>query len=110
MEQVTPWFNPAPYGMLFGCLGGLYGALVGLLGPRGKARTLVMGLHWFLFAVGLLFLAAGLAALFLKQPHRLSYPMLVTGLVGAVVFYATYPMLRRAYAEAELRKSRAADL
>ena len=42
-----PWFNPNLYawipGTLLGVLGGTWGALVGTLAPRGKAKGLVVG-------------------------------------------------------------------
>jgi len=112
--EITPWFNPALFGWLpgtlFGCLGGLYGALAGILAPRGKARTLVIGLHWLLTATALLFLAAGIVALFLKQPYGVWYALLLPGVLGVVLFPSLSPVIGNRYAEAELRKSRAADL
>ena len=43
-----PWFNPGLVGGVLGgtvgILGGILGTAVGVLGPRGKAKSLVMGL------------------------------------------------------------------
>ena len=114
MQEIMPWFDPAFYGGLlgavFGCLGGLYGALVGFLAPRGKARTLVMTFHWLLTAGSALLLVAGLVAVAVRQPYGVRHALLLPGVLGAVLFRLLYPVIRRRYAEVEMRKSRVADL
>ena len=113
MQETAPWFDPVVYRWIcgaFGCLAGLCGALAGPLAAKGKARRLVMTLHWFLIAVSALLLAAGFAAVAVKQPYGVWRALLLPGTFGLVFFPLLYLFVRRRYAEVEMRKSRAADL
>ena len=110
----VPWLNLSSLawvpGTLVGVLGGLLGALAGTLAPRGKARGLVMGLHAVCLAFSALSLIAGLAALASGQPYGVWYGLVLAGVIGLIVFSSLFPVLRRVYTQAELRKSQAADL
>ena len=71
LAHVEPWVrNPnmlgAILGSAVGVFGGLYGTLAGSLAPRGKAKGIVMGMHWAGVALGL-----AVAAKF--------YPLLIIG-------------------------------
>jgi multidrug transporter EmrE-like cation transporter len=108
-----PWFNPlfawVP-GVMLGCLAGLWGALVGTLGPQGKARSLVIGLYWVLLAGSAGALALGIAALLAGQPYAIWYGLGLTGVIGVVVLGANGPMVFRVYRAAEQRRLEAHDL
>jgi len=112
MEQA--WFNAILYGWLpgtiIGCLGGIIGTAAGVLAPRGKARRFVLSLQLSAIVISAAFLAAGVAALAASQPYAVWYSLLLPGIGGSVLFCALFPLLRRSYAQAEMRKSKAADL
>jgi hypothetical protein len=112
--MTEPWFNPNVYawipGTLLGVAGGLEGALVGLLAPKGKCRTLVVSVHFgILLSCGLL-LVAGLVALLTGQPYGIWYGLGFPGLLGLVIVGSLTRRIRHQYAQAELRKSVAEDL
>jgi peptidoglycan/LPS O-acetylase OafA/YrhL len=112
--MAEPWFNPNLYawipGTALGCLGGAFGAVVGFAAPRGKARKAVMGIHAAFTLISLVLLIAGAAALAAGQPYGIWYAFALPGLIGTVVFAAVRPVIKRPYADAEMRKSKAADL
>jgi hypothetical protein len=108
------WFDPGMVGGLIGSALGLAGALVGTLGgifaPRGRFRRLVMSVHCtvLLGSVGLLLVSG--AAFAKHQPWEICYALGYPGLLGAVIFGSLFPVLRKRYREAELRKAMAQDL
>lgn len=112
--MVEPWFNPNTYawipGTAFGCLGGLYGALVGTLAPMGKGRSLVQISAWALSVAAWIFLALGVTALIVGQPYGVWYGLLLPGVLGIVLFSFQHPLIRRLYENAELRKMQADDI
>jgi MFS family permease len=109
-----PWFDPNRYAWVFGTalgiLGGTLGALAGSLAPRGKAKTLVMGL----FVAGLvacaLMLAASVLALLEEQPYGVWYGLGLPGALGLIVLGGLLPVVQRRYREAEQRRLTANDL
>jgi peptidoglycan/LPS O-acetylase OafA/YrhL len=109
-----PWFDPNLYawipGTLIGVLGGLWGALVGTLAPRGKARGLVLGSLAVLLLAGVACLAAGVAALISGQPYGVWYGLLLAGVLGVVVLGSLSPLALNAYRQAEARRLEARDL
>jgi hypothetical protein len=109
-----PWYDANYWGWIpgtvFGCLGGLWGALGGTLAPLGKARPLVMGLGWLLLLGSAGLLAAGVAALCDGQPYGIWYGLGLPGLIGVVVIGALFPMARLRYRQAEERRMQAEDL
>jgi hypothetical protein len=108
-----PWFNAAYYswipGTLLGCLGGLWGALVGTLAPRGKAKALVLGFGGFLLLAAVFLLAAGVVALVNGQPYGVWYGLGLAGLVGTGVMGPLMPTAVRVYRQAEERRMQAQD-
>jgi hypothetical protein len=109
-----PWFNPSLYawipGTVFGGVGGLWGALAGILAPQGKGKALVygMGLTLAFIAVGLFVL--GIVALMAGQPYGIWYGLLLPGVLG-VVSLAWFPWLvRTRYRQAEEQRMAAKDV
>jgi hypothetical protein len=112
--MTEPWFNPNLYawipGTLLGVAGGIEGTLAGLLVPRGKCRTLVIGVHFVILAICCLLLGVGVVALATGQPWGIWYGLGVPGLFGLIIFGPLTWLVRQGYAQAELRKSMAEDL
>jgi hypothetical protein len=112
--MIEPWFNPNAYawipGTLLGVAGGIEGALVGSFAPKGKHRTLVLGVHFVLLHVCCALLVMGLVALVTGQPYGIWYGFGLPGLLGLVIFGSLTWAIRKQYVEAELRKSMAEDL
>jgi peptidoglycan/LPS O-acetylase OafA/YrhL len=109
-----PWFDPNAWawlpGTLFGCLGGLWGGMVGTLAPMGRARKLVICSGIALVVIAGAFLAAGVAALAVGQPYGIWYGLLLPGVLGLILIPCLLPVIRMAYREAEERRMQAADL
>jgi CHASE2 domain-containing sensor protein len=77
---------------------------------RGRHRTLVLSIWMAVLALGIICLGACAGALALGQPSHVVRPLLVVGVVVTVVFGATFDSTRRAYQDAELRKTIARDI
>ena len=69
-------------GALGGSLLGVWGAVIGALATRGRARTFVLGSAAAVLIVGTLILMTGLLAVLLGQPYAVYFPLL---LLGAIV-------------------------
>lgn len=108
------WFDPEKLawlpGTAFGCLGGLLGALAGILAPQGKARRLVLGAWIAMMVASWCLLALGLLAMAIGQPRGVWYGLFLPGLQGSIILPVLYPILRKRYREAEARKMEAEDL
>jgi hypothetical protein len=115
--MAEPWINPDVFGPYFGGIGGslggvfcgTWGAAVGLLAPRGKAKTLIVGFGWFILAVGVGALGLGLVALVAGQPYGIWYAPLLAGFVVTVVTGILLPMVYLRYHQADLRKLQAVE-
>jgi hypothetical protein len=92
-------------GSVFGCLG----ALIGILGGRGKARRFVVGLLWAIATSGTLSLVTGVVALICSQPYHVYYPLVLGGGLLVIIPLSLLRTLRRRYAQIELRKMSAMD-
>jgi hypothetical protein len=112
--MIEPWFNPNAYawipGTLLGVAGGIEGTLIGSFASKGKHRTLVLSVHFVLLLVCCALLVVGIVALLTGQPYGIWYGFGLPGLLGLIIFGSFTRMIRKRYAEAELRKSMAEDL
>ncbi len=112
--QASPWFTN--YGLAgailgggAGILGGVYGSLLGVCGPRGWAKTVVLGLNWVAVLLGLGLLGAGLVALGTGQPYGVWYPMTLSGGILCVVMGCLLPVARMVYRQADQRRLQAEE-
>ncbi len=109
-----PWFNPNLYawipGTLLGVLGGLWGSLVGVLAPQGKAKPFVLGSLVLLLAACAACLTLGVLAILEHQPYGVWYGLLLPGVIGLGVLGPLTPVALMRYREAENRKMQARDL
>jgi hypothetical protein len=115
MEEIAKvWYNPNLYswipGTVFGILGGLYGAMVGLWASRGKARKPIMAMHYMFIAISVLMSGVAVAAYFSHQPFGIWYGWGLPGIFGVFLFSSMTPMLRNSYRRAEMQKSLSQDL
>ena len=110
----SAWFDPNLWawlpGTLFGCLGGLWGALAGVLAPGGKARGFVIGTGMGLIAASAVMLVVGAVGLAMKQPFWVWFAFVLPGLQGVFLLGFLLPMVARRYGEAEQGKIAARDL
>jgi hypothetical protein len=108
-----PWLADAYAwipGTLLGCLAGLWGGLAGTLAPRGKARTLVLGIYWVLLIASILLLIGGVAAWLGDQSYGTWYGLGLPGLLGVLILGINGPLIFRVYRQAEQRRLEAQDL
>ncbi len=108
---MSDWWTQAQSGLIggigggaLGVLGGTLGALAGILVPRGKGKTIVLGGMWMGALGGLAALGAGVYALATKQPYHVWYPLLLGGGIGTIVLGSLIPVVRLRYAQAERRR------
>ena len=104
-DQMGGWI-----GAVGGSAIGALGALIGLLTSLGRARRFVTAAAMGLVAGGSAAFLAGVVALAQSQPYAVYYPLLLGGLLGAVIPLGLLPAIRRRYEEMELRAMRAQDL
>ena len=104
-DDQTGGFIGAILGVAMGCLGGLVGWLV----SRGQARGFVIGTLKTMTAVGVALLALGGVALAYSQPYAVFYPLLLGGVLCAVIPGGVLRTTRKRYEEMELRKMAALD-
>jgi hypothetical protein len=107
------WWGPRTAGLVGGIVGsllGCIGAAIGVLAGRGKGRALVLGLAKAMLVFGAVLLVLGVVALFRGQPYEVYSPLLLCGVLDVVLPAVLIPVLRRRYAELELRKMAAQDL
>jgi hypothetical protein len=106
------WWGDQTAGVVGGILGsvlGCLGALVGTLSGMGKARRLVLTLMGTTAVAGLVSLGVGAVALISGQPYAVWFPLLLVGALSVAIMGGSLPVVRRRYAEIELRRMAAAD-
>jgi MFS family permease len=110
--MVEPWIEPNTFGAYVGgilgggggTLAGLWGALAGMLAPKGKAKALVLGLGIAIASSGAIIAGIGLYALVVGQPYGIWYPLLLGGGILMIVCGCLVPVVRKRYSEAEARQ------
>jgi hypothetical protein len=88
MQTSGQWIGNRSAGLLGGIGGGLiglWGALIGILSSRGKARSFVLGSANALFVIGIASLVGGAMALATAQPYAVYYPLLLIGIILVAV-------------------------
>jgi hypothetical protein len=111
---MTEWWTGPQAGLigggLIGILGAVIGSVGGILGPRGKGKSLVFSLYAIGLTAGVAMLIAGIAALALHQPYHVYFPLLQLGLIATCVLAFTLPVMRKTYRAAEQRRFEAEQL
>jgi hypothetical protein len=115
-DKPGEWWTMRSAAMYGGKIGGGVGGLAGILGAtagfmvcRGKGRGFIVGSLMFLTMVGIGSLAAGMVALATAQPWHVKYPLLLMGTILTVVCGSNTWMVRRMYAQVEMRKMAAKE-
>lgn len=106
------WFSAGVSGIVGGVVGtviGLWGALIGILAGRGKAKVFAIGSANIIIVIGITFGIVGLTALIAGQPYSVYYPLLLIGIIIVVVVGALRKGLPQRYEMLELKKMRAMD-
>ena len=110
----VPWFDANYWawipGTAFGVLGGLWGSIVGICAPRGKARQFVVGSWVFLMIASVLFLLAGTAGLLMGQPFAIWFFLMLPGFQGLLILGLLFPVVLKRYQEAEERRMESKNL
>ncbi|MCC6428962.1 MAG: hypothetical protein IT435_19345 [Phycisphaerales bacterium] len=91
-------------GAAVGVIGGIHGSMAGMLAPRGKARSLVVGIHIALIVIGVAALITGATAWLIGQPWHVYYPFLLPGLILTMVMGSLYPVVVMRYRQGEQRR------
>lgn len=114
IAEAQPWFTN--YGLAgallgggIGMLGAFFGCAFGVLGPRGRARALVVGTNWVGLVAGVALLAAGVTALAGGQPYGVWYPLLLSGGLLGLLMGTMVPVVRLVYRQAEHRRLEAEE-
>jgi len=107
---VKPWWNKRKGEQVLGLLGGIFGALIGILAGSGKARRLVLVLLMAMFVSGVATLSLALLAIAKSQPYSIISPLLVYGIGCSLLPIVLRSLIRRRFAETELRKIKAMDV
>jgi hypothetical protein len=106
------WWSNRVGGLIGGALGsllGIIGAVVGTLCGIGRGRGVVTGLLIMMAAAGVVCLVLGIVALALGQPYAVYYPLLLIGILAAVLGSVGIPVSRQRFAQSELRRMQALD-
>jgi hypothetical protein len=112
--MIEPWFIAQNWawvpGTALGTFGGLWGAAIGSLAPRCRAKGFVLGSGIAMILICFASLVLGVVALVVKQPFSVWFTLLLPGALGVMIFGMLLPMAWYAYRVAEGRKVKAADL
>lgn len=111
---MEPWFDGNAHGWIFGtvlgCLGGLFGSVVGALAPRGRAKRLVYGVWGLCVGYSAVLAVAGTAAKIAGQPYGVWYGLGLPGFAGLIIFGALFRVIGRGYTAAEERRMQSEDM
>jgi hypothetical protein len=107
--MTEPWFTEVPESLAFLALLSLLALLEGPI-SQGRFKAPVMTIWTVAIAAALGLLASAIVALAVQQPLYVVRSLGLLSLVFGFAFGVSFPALRRAYRDAELRKTIAADL
>jgi hypothetical protein len=96
-------------GAIGGSLLGLWGALIGVISARGKARGFVLGSTTLLLLLGIVSVGVGLAALASAQSHAVYYPFLSLGILLIVLMAVLRRTFSARYEHLELKRMQSMD-
>ena len=109
-----PWYDANLWGWLpgttVGVLGGVWGSLAGVLGPRGKGKAVIWGGFVGLLVCGAAMFVAGIYALANDQPYGVWYGLLLPGIVSLLVVGPLGFVMRAAARRADERRMQAQEL
>ncbi len=103
------WRGTSLAGGIAGGAIGLFGALVGVLAGMGRARRFCLLAIGLLALGGMIVLTLGLVVLAQGGPYTAWYPLVLIGAICALIGVINFPILRRRFAELELRRMSALD-
>jgi hypothetical protein len=109
---VSSWWSPKQVGLIGGIGGsviGCFGALLGWLAGKGKARHFVLTTIKIFIALGILLTIAGCIAVVLNQPYAVWYALLLPGVILTLVFSLNLPSIQRRYDDLEIRRMTSID-
>jgi hypothetical protein len=108
----SSWWSQKQVGLIGGIGGsviGCFGALLGLLASKGKARSFVLATMKIFITLGILLTIAGFVAVVSSQPYAVWYALLLPGVMLTLVFSLTLPSIQRRYDELEIRRMTSVD-
>jgi hypothetical protein len=106
------WWSRRDGGVIGAVIGaslGLIGAVVGVMGSRRTLHRAALGVMGVVAAAGVVMVMVGIAALAMKQPYAVWYPLVLGGIIGAAVFGGLIPVVRRRRQQDEMRRIQAMD-
>lgn len=101
--------NATLFGAIGGSLLGVWGALVGVIAIRGRARGFVLGSATFLLFGGIACLLVGVVALASAQPYAVYYPFLLMGVLLVALMAVFRRTLSMRYEHLELKRMQSMD-
>ncbi|MEJ0088784.1 MAG: hypothetical protein WDM80_03385 [Limisphaerales bacterium] len=108
----SSWWSPQQADLMGGVGGsiiGCFGALLGILASKGKARHFVLTTTKIFIGLGILLTIAGLVAVVSKQPYAVWYALLLPGVILTLVFSLNLHSIQRRYDELEIRRMTSVD-
>lgn len=106
------WWSSQPADLIGGigvCLIGCFGALIGWLVSKGRARNFVLAAVKYIIVLGILLMVAGLVAAVFNQPYAVWYALLLPGVILVLVFSLNRHSIQRRYDELEIRRMTSID-
>jgi hypothetical protein len=112
LDVASQWWTELYAGLIGGGLAALLGVLGGLIGLSmawGKSRTLTVSLCGTALAISAVSLIAGIVALGVGLPWRVSFPLLLVGVIGVGAIGFSLRTIVRRFQDDELRRMTAVD-
>lgn len=112
LQSSGQWFGNRSAGLIGGIGGGLlglWGALIGVLSGRGRARGFVLASANALLLIGVACIVGGVVALATAQPYVVFYPLLLMGIIIVAVIGMLRGKLSARYEQLELKRMQSMD-